>query len=95
VAETYTRALGRKVRYGGNDLDVWGNRVARTLPGWLVQDLKLLYDFFQRRGLRATEEDFALQAKVLGHLPRSFQTFVEETIAAWEPDGSREHIIVG
>ncbi len=95
VAETYTRVLGRKVRYGGNNLDVWGNKVGDTLPGWLVQDLSLMYEFFQQRGLRASDEDFALQAKVLGHLPRYFHTFVEETVAAWERDEPCKHAAVG
>ena len=90
VAETYTRALGRKVRYGGNNLDVWENKARHTLPGWLVSDLKLMYEFFQHRGLLASEADFALQAKVLGHHPRCFHTFVEETVTAWERDGPRE-----
>ncbi len=95
VAETYTRALGRKVRYGGNSLDVWANKASHMLPGWLVPDLKLMYEFFQRQGLRASEADFALQAKVLGHLPRNFHTFVEETVTTWERGQPRDHAIVG
>lgn len=95
VADIYTRSLGREIRYGGNDLEVWGGKAAHTLPGWLVPDLKRMFEFFQRRGLRASEEDFALQAKVLGHLPRCFHTFVGETVAAWERDGPREHAKVG
>jgi uncharacterized protein YbjT (DUF2867 family) len=95
VADIYTRTLGREIRYGGNDLQVWGEKATHTLPGWLVQDLKLMYEFFQRQGLRASEADFALQAKALGHLPRCFHTFVKETVAAWERDRPREHVKVG
>jgi uncharacterized protein YbjT (DUF2867 family) len=95
VANIYTHSLGREIRYGGNDLEVWGRKAARTLPGWLVPDLKLMFEFFQLRGLRASEEDFALQAKVLGHLPRCFDTFVGESVAAWERDGPREHAKMG
>jgi uncharacterized protein YbjT (DUF2867 family) len=95
VAETYSRALGRNVRYGGDNLDVWGDKARHTLPNWLVQDLKLMYEFFQRQGLRASEEDFALQAKVLGHIPRCFHTFVRKTVAAWMPDEHREYAKVG
>ena len=95
VADIYTRSLGREIRYGGNDLEVWGEKAAHTLPGWLVPDLKLMYEFFQRHGLLASEEDFALQANVLGHPPRCFHTFVGETVAAWERDGPREHAKVG
>jgi uncharacterized protein YbjT (DUF2867 family) len=95
VANIYTRSLGREIRYSGNDLEVWGGTVTHALPGWLVPDLKLMYKFFQRHGLRASEEDFDLQAKVLGHLPRCFHTFVSETVTAWERDGPREHAKVG
>ena len=95
VADIYTRTLGREIRYGGNDLDVWGGKATHTLPGWLVTDLRLMYEFFQHHGLRASEVDFALQAKVLGHLPRCFHTFVRETVAAWMPDEHREYAKVG
>ena len=91
IADIYSRSLGREIRYGGNDLDVWGDKARHTLPGWLVTDLRLMYEFFQHHGLRASEADFALQAKVLGHLPRCFHTFVRETVAAWMPDGHREY----
>ena len=91
IAEIYSRSLGREIRYGGNDLDVWGDKAKHTLPGWLVTDLRPMYEFFQHHGLRASEADFALQANVLGHLPRCFHTFVRETVAAWMPDGHREY----
>lgn len=92
VADIYTGSLGREIRYGGDNLDVWGDRARRTLPDWLVPDLQRMYEFFQRHGLRASEGDFALQAKVLGHLPRCFHTFVRETAEAWVPDGPREYV---
>ena len=95
VADIYSRTLGREIRYGGNDLDVWGDKATHTLPGWLVQDLKLMYEFFQHHGLRASEVDFALQAKVLGHIPRGFHTFVRETVATWMPEGHHEYAKVG
>ena len=40
-------------------------------------------------------QGLALDANVLGHLPRCFHTFVNETVAAWERDGPREHVAVG
>ena len=95
VTDIYSRTLGREIRYGGNDLDVWGKKATHTLPGWLVQDLRLMYEFFQHHGLRASEVDFALQAKVLGHIPRGFHTFVRETVAAWMPDEHHEYAKVG
>jgi uncharacterized protein YbjT (DUF2867 family) len=95
VADIYARAVGHEIRYGGNDLDVWEEKATHTLSDWLIQDLKPMYEFFQRQGLRASEEDFALQEEVLGHLPRCFHTFVRETVATWVPDGPREYAKVG
>jgi uncharacterized protein YbjT (DUF2867 family) len=95
VADIYSRSLGREIRYGGNDLEVWGHTAARALPGRLVPDLKLMYEFFQCHGLRASKDEFDLQAKVLGHLPRCFRAFVNETVAAWEREAPREHATVG
>jgi uncharacterized protein YbjT (DUF2867 family) len=86
VADIYSRSLGRVVRYGGNDLEDWEKKVMGTLPDWLVSDLKPMYEFFQKHGLRANEEDFAMQKKVLGHFPRCFHMFVRETVMAWERD---------
>jgi len=94
TADIYSRSLGREIRYGGNDLDVWGEKAAHTLPEWLATDLKLMYEYFQKHGLRASDEDFAWQAKVLNHHPRCFQMFVKETVAAWEGEGTRDHATV-
>ncbi len=95
VADIYSHSLGREIRYGGNDLNLWEKKVMGTLPGWLVHNLKLLYESFQRHGLRASNEDFALQEKALDQFPRSFHTFVKETVTEWERDGAREHAKVG
>lgn len=95
IADIYSRSLRREIQYGGNDLEGWEEKASRALPGWLVCNHKLMYEFYQRHGLRASEDDFALQEKVLGHLPRCFHTFVEETVAAWVPDRPREYATVG
>lgn len=33
VADIYSRSLGREIRYGGNDLEVWEKKATGTLPG--------------------------------------------------------------
>jgi hypothetical protein len=42
-----------------------------------------MYAFIQSHGLRANEEDFASQAKILAHPPRSFYTSPHDTIGVW------------
>lgn len=83
MAETYSRHLGREVRYGGDDLDVWERQARAAMPEWLVRDLRIMYEFFQARGFGASEEDFAKQGSVLGHRPRSHDAFVAEVAPGW------------
>ncbi len=83
-AVTWSRALGRPVVYGGDDLDAWEKQSLQYMPDWLVFDFRMMYDFFQKSGLKASPEAIARQTKLLGHAPRSYATFVEETAAGWK-----------
>ena len=75
VASTYAKHLGHAVRYGGDDLDAWTDSVAEHMPGWLVADLRAMYDHFLRHGLRATDADREATRRVLGREPRRFDDF--------------------
>lgn len=85
VAALYSRYLGRTVEYGGNDLEVWGQQAKASMPEWLVEDLKTMFEFIQAQGQLATKEDLKDVEKVLGHGPRTFDTYVRETLASWNP----------
>jgi uncharacterized protein YbjT (DUF2867 family) len=84
VAAAYTKHLGKTVRYGGNDLDAWAEQAKQMLPEWLVYDFKIMYEYFQERGLLASGDDFVWQSEVLGHEPRSFDAFVAEIVPQWK-----------
>jgi len=83
VAEIYSNALGRKISYAGNDLEAWSTQAKQALPAWMVHDLKIMYEFFQKSGLVASESDMKEQDLVLHHPPRNFEQFVKETVADW------------
>ena len=83
VVRTWSEHLDREIDYVGDDLDQWEARASRSLPGWLVRDLRVMSEHFLSDGLIATEEDFATMSHVLGHAPRVFEDFVAETVAAW------------
>lgn len=84
VCEIYGEYLGKIVRYGGDDLDAWEEYNKVYLPAWLLSDWKQMYMFFQRQGLRASVADYIQQEKILGRAPRSFETFVRETVQDWK-----------
>lgn len=84
VARIWSRALGRDVRYVGDDLDEWQRQMLQYLPDWLVFDLRLMFEHFQRHGLKGSPEAVARLTRVLGHPPRSFEAFANETAAQWQ-----------
>ena len=83
TAAAWARALGREVAYGGDDMDAWERQALAMLPAWMVFDFRLMYEHFQRNGLRATPQDIARQTTLLGHAPRRFEDFARETARAW------------
>ncbi|MGJ5820268.1 SDR family oxidoreductase [Paludibaculum fermentans] len=82
TAEIYSEVLGRPIQYTGGDLEAWAAAAARTMPPWLVLDLKMMYDHFLRHGLRATQAEVSTLAGLLGRAPRSFEDFAREMFAA-------------
>lgn len=89
TAEAWSRALGKEIRYAGNDLDAWERQALAYLPGWMVFDIRLMYALFQDKGLKATPADVETLTRVLGHAPRSFEDFAVETAKAWAASQTR------
>jgi uncharacterized protein YbjT (DUF2867 family) len=84
TAEIYGRAIGKKVTYGGNDLEAWEKQALAMMPAWMVWDFKVMFKLFQTKGLLGTENDLQVMTKVLGHAPRSFDAFVTEWVQSWK-----------
>jgi uncharacterized protein YbjT (DUF2867 family) len=84
TAEAWSRALGKSIAYAGDDLDAWERQTLQLMPAWLVFDFRLMYAYFQAQGLRATPADIERQNELLGHAPRSFESFTKETAKMWQ-----------
>jgi len=83
TAEIWGHVLGRRIAYAGDDLEAWEKQSLAFLPAFLVFDFRLMYAFFQERGLKATAEDVDRVTALLGHPPRRFDDFAAETARAW------------
>jgi uncharacterized protein YbjT (DUF2867 family) len=83
TAATWGGVLGRKIAYGGNDLDAWEKQSLAYMPAFMVFDFRLMYAYFQEKGLQATPADVARLTALLGHAPRRFDEFAAETARAW------------
>lgn len=89
TAAIWSRHLGHRVRYAGDDLDAWEEGVKDALPEWLREDFRMMFEFFQVRGLLASVEDLELAHRILRHEPRTFDAFASETAAAWKEERDR------
>ena len=83
-AAQFSRALGKKIVYGGDDLVAWAKASRGFLPGWAIYDYALMYAAFQKKGLKATPEQLGETRAILGRAPRGYEAFVKEAAAAWK-----------
>ncbi|MEK6699497.1 MAG: NmrA family NAD(P)-binding protein [Nitrospirota bacterium] len=83
IAGTYTKHLGREVRYSGNDLDAWAEKAKNMMPEFMVPEMRIMYQFFQENGMLASKDDLEKMQKLLGHKPRTFDDFVKEITVEW------------
>ncbi|WP_046111953.1 NmrA/HSCARG family protein [Aquincola tertiaricarbonis] len=81
AAATWSRALGREVRYGGDDLQAFEAQLAGRMPAWMAYDLRLMMGRIQALGhVPAAGAAQRLQA-LLGRPLRSYAAFVAERVA--------------
>lgn len=83
VAAMYSKQLRREVRYSGDDLDAWGEKAKNVMPEFMIPEMRIMYDFFQEKGMSASADDLDRTEKLLGRKPRSFADFVKETCREW------------
>jgi uncharacterized protein YbjT (DUF2867 family) len=83
LAGIWSKALGRAIRYGGDDLGVMEQRLKAMLPAWHALDLRLMFSRYQTDGAVATADDIAHLTKLLGRAPRSYATFAKDAAAQW------------
>ncbi len=82
IAATLTKHLGKPVTYVGDDLKAWAAQMRSFMPNWLVRDLQIMFQYFLDHGLLATQAEIDEITKVLGHAPRSYEAFIQESLPA-------------
>jgi uncharacterized protein YbjT (DUF2867 family) len=83
LAAIWSEALGRAIRYGGDDLEGMEQRAKAFSPAWLAYDLKLMMRRYQTDGAAATAADLHRLTSLLGRSPRAYRDFAKETAAQW------------
>lgn len=83
IAKIYTKHLGREVRYSGDDIEAWAEKLKGVMPEFLLADMRIMYQFFQDHGMIAEPEELEKTQTLLGSKPRTFDDFVSEITAEW------------
>lgn len=83
VSAIWSEALGRPIRFGGDDLGVLEQRLKAMLPGWHALDLRLMFSRYQSDGAVAASADLTRLTGLLGHPPRSYRDFARDAAAQW------------
>jgi uncharacterized protein YbjT (DUF2867 family) len=83
AAAIWSAALGREIRYGGDDLESLEARLKSFGPQWLAYDMRLMMQRYQQDGAAASQEDIARFTALLERAPRSYRDFAADTAREW------------
>ncbi len=83
-AATWSRLLGKEIKYTGHNFDQWEQQMRQTAPSWTAFDLRMMFQGYFDRGFASTETEVAQVTKLLGHTPRSYDNFAAETAKLWQ-----------
>jgi uncharacterized protein YbjT (DUF2867 family) len=82
VASIWSEVLGKRVRYGGHDLDAFEQKMRKISPSWSAFDLRMMYQGYLERGFTAEDGDVETLTKLIGHPLRRYQDFAKEVTRA-------------
>lgn len=83
LAAIWSEALGRPIRYGGDDLGAMEKRLKSMLPSWHAMDLRLMFSRYQTDGAVATAMSLERLTTLLGRAPRSYAEFAKNAAGQW------------
>ncbi|ARP90395.1 NmrA family transcriptional regulator [Bordetella genomosp. 9] len=82
VARVWSEALGRDIRYGGDDLDGFEQQMAANGPDWLAYDMRLMMGGIQKHGMLPRDGAEDALRKILGRPLRTYRDAVREVLGA-------------
>ncbi|MGB7188508.1 MAG: NmrA family NAD(P)-binding protein, partial [Acidobacteriaceae bacterium] len=82
-AATWSKLLNKEIKYTGHNFDQWELQMRSMIPAWTAFDLRKMFQGFFDRGFASTESEVERLTNLLGHAPRSYESFAQETAAVW------------
>ena len=84
AASIWSRVLGKEVKYAGDNLDTFEVEMRKHAPSWAAFDIRMMFQGYLERGFVAEDGDVATLTTLLGHEPRAYEDFANETMRAWQ-----------
>ena len=79
----WSEVLGKPVTYAGDDLDAFEKKQREFMPPAMALDITLMFDGWQKMGVRPAEGAVDRLNTLLGRPLRTYHAFAEETAQQW------------
>jgi uncharacterized protein YbjT (DUF2867 family) len=83
AASIWSKVLGKEIKYAGDNLDIFEEQMRKHAPSWAAFDIRMMFQGYLERGFVAGDEDTAILTELLGHKPRAYEDFANETMREW------------
>ena len=84
AASIWSKVLGKEIKYAGDNLDIFEEQMRKHAPAWAAFDIRMMFQGYLERGFVAEDDDAAILTKLLGHKPRAYEDFAQETLRGWQ-----------
>ena len=83
IAQIWTEELGKTVRYGGDDIGPFVQRIKANAPAAAAYSVGLMMTRFQQDGMVGDDADVQRLTKMLGRKLRTYRDFAKEATRIW------------
>jgi hypothetical protein len=65
-------------------MDAFELQMRQNAPSWSAFDIRMMFQGYLERGFVAGPDDIEILTKLLGHKPRGYADFAQETAQSWQ-----------
>jgi uncharacterized protein YbjT (DUF2867 family) len=84
AASIWSKVLGKEIKYAGDNLEIFEEQMRKHAPSWAAFDIRMMFQGYLERGFVAQDDDTAILTKLLGHEPRAYEDYANETLRNWQ-----------
>jgi uncharacterized protein YbjT (DUF2867 family) len=84
AASIWGKVLRKEIRYTGEAMDPFEEQMRQKAPSWMAYDFRMMFQGYLERGFAAEEGDVEILTRLLGHPPRRYEDFAQETVRIWQ-----------